>query len=156
MNDATKQSTPEQPESVARRNILRGAMIAAPVIATLHSGAALARSSSLIGKTWPGGALDGSGRTLCLDKRSGTMISSNTMDLGAPPSGSVTRITERDYRTGASWGSSRISEAEMCARGDTFYYRSSGSWRNATVPRGMLVSATALSSFAGSINYRNV
>jgi hypothetical protein len=154
MSDTTKQSTQELPESVARRSILRGALVAAPVIATLHSGAALARSSSLISSTSPSNALDGSGRTLCLDARSGE-LSGTVMDLDTPPSGSVTAIRPRDYRTEPRGSASPISEAEMCARGGDFYYQSSG-WRTANVPRGILVSATALSSFAGSIRFTEV
>jgi hypothetical protein len=154
MNDTTQQSTQEPPQSVARRSILRGAMVAAPVIATLSSGAALARSSSLISSSSPAAALDASGRTLCLDKRSGD-LDGTVMDLGTSPSGSVTAITQRDYRTEPKGSAYPISEAEMCARGGDFYYQSSG-WQTARVPRGILVSATALSSFAGSIRFTNV
>ncbi|HJR71882.1 MAG TPA: hypothetical protein VKA43_17690 [Gammaproteobacteria bacterium] len=129
-------------------------MVAAPVIATLSSGAALARSSSLISSTSPSGALDALGRTQCLDKRSGD-LKGTVMDLGTPPSGSVTAITQRDYRTEPKGSAAPISEAEMCARGGDFYYQSSG-WQTARVPRGILVSATALSSFAGSIRFTEV
>jgi len=129
-------------------------MVAAPVIATLSSGAALARSSNVISSSIPDSARDGSGRTLCLDERSGERIGTS-IDLGAPPSGSVTAITERDYRTAPNGGATPISEAQMCANGGSSYYQSSG-WQTANVPRGILVSATALSSFAGSIRFTEV
>jgi hypothetical protein len=154
MTDDTTQSMREAPKSVARRSILKGAMAAAPVIATLPSGAALARSSSLIGSTSPAGALDGSGRTLCLDELSGDRTGT-VVDLGTPPSGSVTAITQRDYRTGPRGSADEITEASMCELGGDFYYQDAG-WRTAHVPRGILVSATALSSFAGSIRFTEV
>ena len=154
MTDETTQPKRERPESVARRSILKGAMTAAPVIATLPSGVALARSSSVIGSSRPAGALDREGRTLCLDARSGDLVGT-VVDLGTPPSGSVTAITERDYRTGPRGSADPITEAEMCASGGDFYYQDAG-WQTANVPRGILVSATALSSFAGSIRFTEV
>jgi hypothetical protein len=72
------------------------------------------------------------------------------LDLGSPPSGRLTAITERDYRVDDRWSADQISEKQMCQKGGQFYYRSGG-WQKVTVPRGMVVSATALSSFAGSI-----
>ena len=77
---------------VGRRSILKGAIAAAPVIATLPSGAALARSSNLISATSPTGAFDGYGRTQCLDASSGS-LSGSVMDLGVPPSGNVSAHT---------------------------------------------------------------
>jgi hypothetical protein len=154
MNDATRQATQQRPESVARRSILKGAVAAAPVIATLPSGAALARSSSLIGSSTAAGSLDRDGRTLCLDETSGERIGT-TVDLGPYPDGRVTRITQRDYRIAPRGGADPISEADMCARGGPFYYQASG-WQTANVPRGILVSATALSSFAGYIRFTDV
>ena len=103
MSDAT---TTLPAKSLARRSVLKGAIAAAPVIATLPSGAALARSSNLISSTSPAGALDGSGRTLCLDLSSGE-LSGTVMDLGVPPSGSVTAITARHYRTEPRGGAAR-------------------------------------------------
>jgi hypothetical protein len=131
-----------------RRRLLKVAVATAPVIATLPSGAALARSSNLIGPT-SGAGTDALGRTQCLDVRSGTVVD-GMVDLGVPPSGRVTAITERYYRDGATGASTPISERDMCNRGGEFYYQSTG-WRSVTVPRGIVVSATALSSFAGSI-----
>ena len=42
----------------------------------------------------------------------------------------------------------QISEKDMCKQGGQFHYWSNG-WRQVNVPRGMVASATALSSFAG-------
>jgi hypothetical protein len=131
-----------------RRRLLKVAVATAPIIATLPSGAALARSSNLIGST-TGPGKDAQGRTLCLDRSLGS-YSDGVMDLGAPPHGRLTAVRERDYREDDRWSADPISEKEMCKQGGEFHYWNSG-WRKVTVPRGMVVSATALSSFAGSI-----
>ena len=86
------------------------------------------------------------------------------MDLGKWPSGSVTAITQRDYRVGDKDSAAAISEAAMCKQGGTFYYQPAATfgyqhdadWHQVNVPRGMMVSATALSSFAGSIRFIDV
>jgi len=70
------------------------------------------------------------------------------VDLGVPPSGHVTLITEQDYRVSPQGSALTITEKQMCATGGDFYYQHAG-WKTATVPRGIVVSATALSSFAG-------
>jgi hypothetical protein len=127
--------------------LLKVAVATAPVIATLPSGAALARSSNLISQT-TGPGKDSLGRTQCLDRSKG--YSNGMVDLGAPPSGRMTAIRERDYRVDDRWGAATISERNMCTQGGRFYHWNSG-WRSVNVPRGIVVSATALSSFAGSI-----
>jgi hypothetical protein len=144
----TKPSSPTD-QVLNRRRVLKVAMATAPVIATLPSGAALARSSNLIGTAT--NARDAKNRTLCLDVRSGTgNVVNGVLDLGVPPRGSLTAINERDYKVDDRWGASSVSESQMCKQGGTYYYWNSG-WRQARIPKGITVSATALSSFAGSI-----
>jgi hypothetical protein len=147
----TKPTSSNTDQVLNRRRVLKVAVATAPFIATLPSGAALARSSNLIGTAPAANARDAQGRTLCLDLRSGTGNYYNgALDLGQPPSGQLTAIKDRTYRVDDHIWSSQISESEMCKKGGKYYYYSSG-WRNVNVPKGMLVSATALSSFAGSI-----
>jgi hypothetical protein len=129
-----------------RRRLLKVAVATAPVIATLPSGAALARSSNLIGPT-SGPGTDPEGRTLCL--KFGESVD-GMIDLGATPSGRVTAIQDRVYRVDDSSSAATISEKQMCNKGGRFYYEY-GNWRSVNVPKGIVVSATALSSFAGSI-----
>jgi hypothetical protein len=131
-----------------RRRLLRVAIATAPVIATLPSGAALARSSNLIGPT-AGTGKDALGRTQCLDRSSGKVVD-GMLDLGVPANGRLTAIRDRDYRVDDSWSAGTISEKKMCQQGGQFFYRSNG-WKSVRVPRGIVVSATALSSFAGRI-----
>lgn len=141
--------------SVGRRALLKKAVATAPAIATVPSGAALARTSNLISSTDEGSAIDRWGRTLCLNRRYAYLTPGGSIDLGEPPYGEVTAIREREYRTEANGGADTVSEADMCRSGGAYYYHSYG-WRQVNVPRGMLVSATALSSFAGSIVIRDV
>jgi hypothetical protein len=130
-----------------RRRLLKVAVATAPAIATLSSGAALARSSNLIGPT-TGAGTDAMGRTQCL--KFGTAVD-GMVDLGVPPNGQVTLITERDYLVSQQASALPITEKQMCDAGGEFYYQNRG-WQTATVPRGIVVSATALSSFAGYIS----
>jgi hypothetical protein len=157
MSDQTpKSSSPGRDEPLNRRRVLKVAIATAPLIATLPSGAALARSSNLIGAAPVAASKDWAGRTLCVDLRSGTGSYQNgKLDLGVPPDVDLTRIPDRDYRTAPNGGAPTASEATMCNQGGTYYYQSSG-WQNANIPKGMLVSATALSSFAGSIHVNDV
>jgi hypothetical protein len=151
-----QQAKPTQPNTeegkvLNRRSVLRVAVATAPLIATLPSGAALAKSSNLVTGTTPAGAIDAQGRTLCLDVTSGTGNYSNgVLDLGVPARGKLTAIKDRRYRVDDKYTATQISESQMCYQGGTYYYWNSG-WHQAQVPKGMLVSATALSSFAGSI-----
>lgn len=200
--------TPAEAQGAAkpstRRSLLRRAALSVPLIATVPSGAALARSSNLISGATEAGAQDAFGRTRCLDLDSVRRYGSDGhVDLGDPAHGEVALIPDRDYRVQADPRSRRIRESEMCERGGKYYYRrrglgygadddggapgalgrdsggsqqasssddfgSAGSgrgrtgggrpqqWEAVDVPRGMLVSATALSSFAGAIRYKDI
>lgn len=143
---------------ISRRAILRGATIVAPTILTLHSGAALARSSNLI--TTNSMATANDGKYNCLD--TGTVASTggvNQYDVGNPANADVSRISAyRNFHTYGdhSWDG-RVSAKQMCATGGKFEYRDwNGSWNTVTVKKGGLVSATALSSFASGIHYTDV
>jgi hypothetical protein len=155
MTDETKPNASpiDEGKPLNRRRILKVAIATAPVIATLPSGAALARSSNLIGPT-SGSGRDSQNRLLCLDLRSGANTN-GMVDLGTPPRGLVNAIKERDYRVGAQASASTISEAQMCKQGGAYYYQSSA-WHQVNVPKGIVVSATALSSFAGGIYFNEI
>jgi len=68
----------------ARRRLLKST-VAIPVIMTLHSGAALARSSNLVGAVDAGNAHVEEGRYACVRDASPIEIGSSTYDLGEPP-----------------------------------------------------------------------
>jgi hypothetical protein len=168
MSNENKTADPTLRDNViSRRRVMKVALATAPIIATLPTGAALARSSNFVNATSAGGALDAKGRTLCLNANSGSMTWNGwRMDLGAWPNGSATAITQRDYRVDDKESAAKVSEGAMCNQGGTFYYKQAATfgsqhdqhpgWNQVHVPRGMLCSATALSSFAGSIHFTEV
>jgi len=141
-----------------RRALLKSAVVTMPMILTLQSGAALARSSNLISASRPRSAMDSDGRMLCMDYRyiDSELGDHDLVDLGEPPYASVTAISKRKYYD-APYGE-EVHRREMCREGGTYYYkRSYWRWRKTGyVPRGMLVSATALSSFAGHIDITEI
>lgn len=157
-NSTDTETTERKPQRkpLSRRAILKGSVVAMPAVLTLQSGAALARSSNLISATKTS-ATDAQGRTLCLDVDSVYSAggSGQVYDLGEPAYAKVSAITDRDYWTFNGYRPERITEAQMCEQGGVFYARpdrySWGGWEETKVPRGMLVSATALSSFATDI-----
>lgn len=156
---------------IDRRKLLRGASAAVPAILTLQSGAALARSSNLIGANPYSGASDGKYNCLDFDGIDRT-DKPNVYDLGSPPMAHVTRIDAdaRYYRRdpdshhgdhgGGGYGggddNDDVSKRRMCADGGTYYRRDRWRTRQVNVKRGMLVSATALNSFSSGISYTDV
>ncbi len=155
---------------IDRRKLLRGASAAVPAILTLQSGAALARSSNLIGTNQYAGAQDGKYNCLDFDGIDRT-DKPNVYDLGSPPMGHVTRIDadSRYFKNdpddshhhgygggGYGGGDDDVSKRQMCAEGGTYYRKNRWRTSRVNVKRGMLVSATALSSFSSGINYTDV
>jgi len=140
--------------SSSRRKLIKGAAGSLPMILTLQSGAALARSSNLISSASAASAKDRYGRTLCMDGRSVYPVSGGSggdlYDMGEPPHARVAAISDREYYiwTQAD-GLGSVTPEEMCDRGGYYYVRRRWGWRQVHVKQGMLVSATALSSFAG-------
>lgn len=142
--------------SVSRRALLKGTATAMPAILTLQSGAALARSSNLISAA-SSDTRDRLGRALCLDTRSVDSAggSGDVFDLGPTPSAHITAINEREWHVEANRGSDEIDETALCERGGPAFYRDHG-WHEENVPPGVIVSATALMSFATSISITEV
>jgi hypothetical protein len=135
-----------------RRAVLKGAVAAMPMILTLQSGAALARSSNMISASSPDSAIDSEGRTLCLDYRFVDSAYGDGEAVDVDPDGyvSVSAIMPRRYFREANEGRGEMSPDELCKRGGIGHYRNrTGPWRQTNyVPKGMLVSAIALSSVA--------
>jgi hypothetical protein len=143
---------------LSRRALLRSASIAVPTILTLHSGAALAQTSNLVGAAPTPTVQDNKYR--CLDTSSVYRSNKpNVYDLGSPPLGHVTRITADGayYRVGSNGQPSNnaVSGPTMCNEGGAFYRKANG-WTQVSVEQGVLVSATALSSFSSVIRYTDV
>ncbi|MGI9343461.1 MAG: hypothetical protein ACR2QV_11470 [Gammaproteobacteria bacterium] len=143
-----------------RRALIKGAAGALPMILTLQSGAALARSSNLISSASAESAKDQYGRTLCMDGKSVYPVDSgpaNVYDMGEPPEAVVSVIRDRKYYIWSEGdGLGQVTTEEMCDRGGYYFVKRRWGWRKVYVKRGMLVSATALSSFAGHIHLIDV
>ena len=137
----------------ARRALLKGAIATMPMILTLQSGAALARSSNLITASRPRSAKDAEGRTLCMDYNYVDTVygADNVADLGEPPYAHITAIRKDIYFD--SPDGEVIRRWRMCREGGVFFTKKDATFYETDyVPKGMLVSATALSSFAGHID----
>jgi len=138
--------------SPRRRALVRGAAAAVPTILTLHSGAALARSSNLLGTIDT--LANSSDPANCLDTTGLSTVEPNVYDLGTTPSSTVNVLPgDKTYYTNSSRTTVANREA-MCENGGT-YYTSTG--QPITLPQGGgLVSATSLSSFAGRVIVREL
>ncbi|HNP37178.1 MAG TPA: hypothetical protein PKK10_15115 [Woeseiaceae bacterium] len=151
--DPIKPNEATEKPAVSRRAVLRASVATVPTILTLQSGAALARSSNVISAS-PVATTDRFGRTLCLDPRSVDRVrgSGNLYDLGDPASARISAIRDRDYRRAPMWQAARVRESAMCKDGGAYYYKPWGRrWQEVNVRQGIIVSATALTSFSSNI-----
>ena len=152
-NQTPADASAEAPVSAGRRALLKGSVAAVPTILTLQSGAAYARSSNVISASHVA-TTDRFGRTLCLDPESVDAVGGtrNLYDLNDPPSASITAIHDRDHRRAPNRSADQVRESTMCTEGGVYYHKPwGGRWQEVHVKQGVLVSATALTSFAGSI-----
>jgi hypothetical protein len=118
-----KEQADASPES-SRRRLLKGTM-AIPVIMTLHSGAALARTSNLVGPTQDinSAMKDGNGDLYCIHPSGDGDASSVPVDLGTSPTATINPIKDSKGHPDLQ------AQAAACDTG-----------------QGILVSATAWSS----------
>jgi hypothetical protein len=153
MTDRQDKKSVTQPEKVnTRRALLKSAVTTLPMVMTLQSGAALARSSNIISATSDLGAKDALGNTQCLDTMFATQIDANTVDLGNAIDLNITLIPERDYKRSPQGSAVDATEGEICNEIGSFYHQDSG-WQEIRVQSGMLVSSTALNSFVGRTRF---
>ena len=158
-NDAAPGIAEEQVHNsvglISRRTVLRGATATVPTILTLASGAALARSSNLIGTIQ-----HTNGDVLCLDPRStngATRGNPNVYDLGAPPYAEVTRIPKR-YQYRAKDSAKAMTPPEVCRyRGSVEVKYNYGDWQERRLRRpGVMVSNAAVASFGARISKKDI
>lgn len=148
--------TADRPKSAGRRSLLKGTATALPAILTLHSGAALARSSNLISTT-DYKTTDRRGRTLCLDLESVRPVGrrrGQRYDMGVNGHADIYRIPESDYfvrRRNGKWRP--IDESAFCERGGIAARKVKGQLEKVELPirRGGMVSLTAVASMAENI-----
>ena len=132
---------------MSRRALLRSAAVGMPAVLTLHSGAALARSSNIVGIA-PPGTRDEAGDALCLDTRLAEPLwESNQVDLGEPAEAKVNVLSERVYYPEMNAGGTPHNADLICNKGGTFYYQQDGDDIPVKLPaNGVIVSATAMVS----------
>lgn len=149
-----------QPAGMSRRAMLSAAGKAAvPAIVTLYSGAALARSSNLIGAGQNQGPEYN--KYQCLDTSSVYPTDNpRVYDLGDNPMAHVTRIDARKTYYRSDWRGNptnqQVGGDSMCAQGGQYYRKDWSSLKRVNVRKGVLVSATALASFSHDITYTDV
>jgi hypothetical protein len=143
---------------VSRRELLKTAAIGMPVVLTLHSGAALARSSNLIGLA-PPGTRDLDGNALCLDTNSVKLVADGTQfDAGAPAEAKVNILSDRVYYPEKNKSGMMESADAVCHKGGTHYYHDRG-WHEINLPaNGGIVSAAAMVSVSlrGNILFNRI
>jgi hypothetical protein len=147
--------------ALSRRALLRGATIAAPTILTLYSGAALARSSNLIGAAPSSTAENNKYR--CLDTSSVYQTEKRYVyDLGDNPMAHVTRISadKKYFKVARDENGERdvdrVDGQKMCADGGWYVRKDHNGFSKVNVKRGVMVSATAMNSFSNDITYTDV
>jgi hypothetical protein len=153
--DAGSSDAPSVAQPLSRRALLRGAAVAAPTIVTMSSASAVVAMSSV--RTYTSiDAPQGDGNYYCLAEKSTLGPSQNghpdALDVGEFQQPMIARIPERDYRREPGESGARVSEVDMCRdsafKGTRYYYPSNQGWRGVKVRRGILMSATAMSSLA--------
>jgi len=155
--EAGTPASSQTPAPMSRRTLLRGA---APAIVTLYSGAALAQSSNLISA--PQAATAQNNKYNCLDTASVYATKKpNVYDLGAPPMAHITEIrTTKDYFPTSGYGGNpsgpEVTPKQMCTTGGQYVRKDNWGYTRVNVSRGVLVSATALHSFADKVTYTDI
>ena len=140
---------------ISRRDLLKRGVVSMPAILTLHSGAALARSSNLIAAA-PPETTDSLGRTLCLDTTSVYPAHDykDIYDMDDPPQAVVNIISRREYHMDKNRGSPVVSQASVCEGGTVYWYKdpNGGAWQPIELPyKGVVVSSGSMLSNADYI-----
>ena len=147
--------------SPSRRRLLKGGATALPAILTLHSGAALARSSNLLSAS-ESYEVDSLGRTLCVDITSVVPVDdySQIYDLGDPPHAVINVIRGEAegrlyylHKDDKDLGNS-VHPGLICEQGGQYWVKpAQGPWELVEVPQGFVAmgSSVAATSFAADI-----
>jgi hypothetical protein len=140
--------------SKSRRRLLQGAASTVPMILTLQSGAALARSSNIISETTEAGALTEDGQYYrCLLLSSVDRVDKGA-DLGEPPSGEYVEIKNMTYYTDDNASSPTVSGATVCKNDVTYFYKDQGFKQIRIEGGGLAFSAASHTSLAGALTLR--
>jgi hypothetical protein len=110
-----------KPAPMSRRALLRGGVTAMPAILTLHSGAALARSSNLISAA--PGSRDGNGNVLCLDTSTADMLDNGKYDYHDPGYAKLNVLEDTYYYEGPGQSGAQWTADEFCELGTSGNYK---------------------------------
>jgi len=154
----TDSNATARPGMVSRRSLLKTTAVGMPAMLTLHSGAALARSSNIIGVA-PAGTRDAEGNAICLDTTYADPLSSGAQyDLGEPVQAHANVMSDMEYYPESNRSKPPVSADYVCQQGGPFYYHLDG-WQQVNLPpNGAIVSTTAMVSVAlrGTVNFNRV
>jgi len=138
----------------SRRDLLRGAAIAAPSTVTMNTASAAIAMSSVSTYTGVTTPNQTDGNYYCLADQ-GTLGprngNTNTLQVGSTSMPNVQRIAPRDYQTVKSGDrKDAISEIDMCRNADkingTTYHYNDGGWKTVKVKGGLTISAAPMTS----------
>jgi len=151
------QDAKPEPAKISRRKLLKTAAVGMPAVLTLHSGAALARSSNLIGIA-PPGTRDLDGNALCLDTTMADSMDSTHVDIGDQADAAVNILADVPYYPESNRSKPPTNADMTCNMGGTHYYHDDG-WHEVRLPtNGVIVSATAIVSVSlrGNILFNRI
>ena len=153
---ASVDGSSDKPASMSRRAVLRGGVTAMPAILTLHSGAALARSSNLISAS--PGSRDGNGNVLCMDTSTADLLDNGKYDYHDPGSATLHVLEDTYYYEGPGQSGAKWTADEFCELGTSGNFKplSGGSVQpyNLDSP-GIVVSSNAYLSLSSRISVVN-
>ena len=139
-----------RPAPLSRRTLLKAGATAMPVVLTLQSGAALARSSNLIGPA--PGSRNTEGNALCLDTSTADPVDGK-YDLRDPGYATVNVIPDVEYYPLDSGRSVSPTTADtFCNAGGSMQHHAGG-WHQVDLPTdGIIVSANSFSSVSANVD----
>jgi hypothetical protein len=145
MGKSALKNVKQAPARVSRRKVLRAGVSAMPVVLTLQSGEALARSSNLLSSA--PGARDERGDVLCLDTTFEDRLATGQIDIG-DDGATVNVLPDTDFYSGTESGTSGGARtAEMACQDGGSLKIHDGGWHYAELPRGgVVVSNVSLTS----------
>ena len=138
------------PLPLSRRTLLKAGVTAMPLVLTLQSGEALARSSNLIAAA--PGSRNTDGDALCLDTSTAVPLDGK-YDLRDPGFATVNQIPDVDYYPLDSGRSVSPTTADtFCNVGGSMQHHAGG-WHQVDLPtNGIIVSANSFSSVSAKVD----
>ena len=147
-NRKNPRSRPDRPVSVSRRAILKAGTASLPVILSLQSGAALARSSNLVSSAPTGTRDPATGDAICMDSSTLTPLGEGQYDLGPNGYANVDMLPEQEYYvSGTGRKDGPYTADDVCATSEGYFsYHDGLQWNDIYSRQGIIISAGAYTS----------